>query len=122
MPEIFNRCQEIRKQIPDHVTIVAAAKTRTPDEINQAVDAGINIIGENYVQEAEEVIEILNGIAQWHMIGHLQRNKAKKAVELFDMIETLDSMRLARAVDKRCAGIDKIMPVLVEINSGRETN
>ena len=59
---------------------------------------------------------------QWHMIGHPQRNKAKKAVQLFDMIETVDSWRLAVAIDRHCAAIGKVMPVLVEINSGREAS
>jgi pyridoxal phosphate enzyme (YggS family) len=113
---------EIRKSVPDHVTIVAAAKTRTVDEIKEAIEAGIEIIGENYVQEAEKAISVLGDQAKWHMIGHLQRNKAKQAVQLFDMIETLDSWRLAEVIDRRCAAIGKTMPVLVEINSGREPN
>lgn len=122
MGNIEIRYKEIRKTIPDHVIIAAAAKTRTVDEIKEAIDAGIEIIGENYVQEAEKVISALGDQAKWHMIGHLQRNKAKQAVQLFDMIETLDSWRLAEVIERRCAAIGKTMPVLVEINSGREPN
>ena len=122
MGNIEIRYKEIRKTIPDHVIIVAAAKTRTVDEIKEAINAGIETIGENYVQEAQKAISVLGDQAKWHMIGHLQRNKAKQAVQLFDMIETLDSWRLAEMIDRRCAAIGKTMPVLVEINSGREAN
>jgi pyridoxal phosphate enzyme (YggS family) len=122
MANIEARYKEIKKGIPDYVTLVAAAKTRTAEEIREAIDAGIEIIGENYVQEAEKIINALGDQAKWHMLGHLQRNKVKKAVLLFDMIETMDSWRLAELIDQRCAPIGKTMPVLVEINSGREAN
>jgi len=122
MESIKSRYRKIRESIPDHVTIVAAVKTRTAEEIREAIDAGIQIMGENYVQEAQRMIDVLGQQAKWHMIGHLQRNKVKDAVNLFDMIETLDSWRLAEVIDRRCAAIDKTMPVLVEINSGRETS
>ena len=100
--------------------LVAAAKTREPHEILAAVEAGVQIIGENYVQEVERAYEIIGNRVKWHFIGHLQKNKIKKAVQLFDMIETVDSVDLARAIDSRCAQIGKVMPVLIEINSGRE--
>ena len=122
MANIEAKYKEIRKSIPDYVTIVAAAKARTVEEIKEAIDAGIEIIGENYVQEAEKIINVLGNQSKWHMIGHLQRNKVKKAVQLFDMLETLDSWRLAELIDRQCAAIGKIMPVLVEINSGREAS
>jgi PLP dependent protein len=112
----------IRKTIPDSVEILAAAKTRSLDAVKAAVDAGIRLFGHNYVQEADEMIRGAEIKAEWHMIGHLQRNKAKQAVELFDMIESLDSLRLARELEKRCAQADKEMPVLIEVNSGREEN
>ena len=100
--------------------MVAAAKTRNPGEILQAIEAGIKIVGENYVQEAEPAYEVVGNRAKWHFIGHLQRNKVKKAVKLFDMIETVDSVEIAGEIDKRCAQIGKVMLVLIEINSGRE--
>jgi len=100
--------------------MVAAAKTRQPEEILEAVQAGVEIIGENYVQEAEKAYEVIGSRVKWHFIGHLQRNKVKRAVRVFDVIETIDSVELAREVDKRCAEIGKVMPVLVEVNSGRE--
>jgi len=115
------RC--LRESIPQHVDLVVAAKTRTPEEIEKLIDAGAIFIGENYVQEAQNVHRQLGEKAQqisWHMIGHLQRNKVQNAVEIFHMIETLDSVRLAREINKRCEAIGKEMPVLVEVNSGRE--
>jgi len=111
---------KILSELPKGVQVVAAAKTRQPQEILEVVDAGIEIIGENYVQEAERAYEITGGRAKWHLIGHLQKNKVKKAVKVFDMIETVDSIELAGEIDKRCAQIGKIMQVLVEVNSGRE--
>jgi len=117
---ISNGVKKILDELPEGVTLVGAAKTRTAEEIQEAIDAGVKIIGENYVQEAERAFEIIGRRARWHFIGPLQRNKAKKAVEIFDMIETVDSVKIAREIDKRCKVIGKIMPVLIEINSGRE--
>ena len=102
------------------VELGAAAKARQPEEILEEVEAGVKIIGENYVQEAERAYEAIGNRAKWHFIGHLQKNKVKKAVKIFDMIETVDSVGLAREIDKRCAPIGKVMPILIEINSGRE--
>ena len=113
---------EIRNSLPVGVVLVAAAKTRLPEEVQAAIDAGIKILGYNYLQEAEQMHQIIGDKVQWHMIGHLQRNKVKNAVALFDMIETIDSVKLAEEVNKRCAAINKIMPVLIEINSGKELN
>jgi len=114
--------REFLDTIPTNVMLVAAAKTRTSEEVQSALQAGINIIGYNYVQEAEKMYRVIGNKVQWHMIGHLQRNKVNKAVRIFDMIETIDSVKLAKLVDNRCALEDKIMPVLVEINSGKESN
>ncbi|MFC2070726.1 YggS family pyridoxal phosphate-dependent enzyme [Chloroflexota bacterium] len=110
----------ILDELPEGIDLVAAAKTRQPEEILEAVEAGVSIVGENYVQEAEAAYEAIGNRAEWHLIGHLQKNKVKKAVEIFDMIETVDSVELAREIDKRCRQISKVMPVLIEINSGRE--
>ncbi|MGD9555753.1 MAG: YggS family pyridoxal phosphate-dependent enzyme [Mangrovibacterium sp.] len=112
----------VRQTTPSGVLLVAAAKTRTADEVNAAVDAGIKAIGYNYIQEAERMRPVVSDKVSWHMIGHLQRNKAKKAVQLFDMIETIDSVGLALEVNKQCLVARKKMPVLIEINSGRESN
>lgn len=117
---IKENIRRILEELPEGVELEAAAKARTPEEILEAIEAGLTIIGENYVQEAEKAFKVIGKRAKWHMIGHLQRNKAKKAVKVFDMIETVDSMKLAGEIDKSCQKIDKIMPVLIEINSGTE--
>ena len=112
----------IQQSLPEHVLLVAAAKTRSAEEVRASIQAGIKIIGYNYIQEAERIKQVIDDPVKWHMIGHLQRNKAKKAVELFDMIETIDSVRLAREINKHCAKKGKTMEVLIEINSGKESN
>ncbi len=111
-------------ELPPGVELVAAAKGRSPQEVLEAVEAGVKIVGENYVQEAERVRWLTDGVVgnkvKWHFIGRLQKNKVKKAVKLFDVIETVDSIELAQEIDKRCEQIGRVMPVLVEINSGGE--
>jgi pyridoxal phosphate enzyme (YggS family) len=114
--------RRLLEALPSGVILVAAAKARTPEEVEEALRAGVAYVGHNYIQEVERMIPAVKGKARWHMIGHLQKNKVKKAVKLFDMIETLDSWPLAELIDRRCAAIGKIMPVLVEINSGREAS
>lgn len=111
---------QILSELPPGVDLVAAAKTRKPAEVMEAIEAGIRIIGENYVQEAEDVYAVVGNRIRWHFIGHLQSNKVKKAVTIFDMIETVDSLKIAAEIDKHCSRIGKVMPVLIEINSGRE--
>jgi pyridoxal phosphate enzyme (YggS family) len=117
---IKQNVQQILNELPEGVILVAAAKTREPREIQEAIEAGIRIIGENYVQEAERAYREIGKKAEWHFIGHLQKNKVKKAVAIFDVIETVDSAEIAGEIDKRCAQYSKTMPVLVEVNSGRE--
>jgi pyridoxal phosphate enzyme (YggS family) len=118
---IKENVSKILKGLPEGVSLVGAAKTRTPQEILEAVEAGLEIVGENYVQEAERAFQVVGGKAKWHMIGHLQSNKAKNAVRVFDLVETVDSIKLARAIDRACGNIDKVMPILMEINSGEES-
>jgi PLP dependent protein len=117
---IKDEVRKILQELPVGVRLVGAAKSRGPDEISEAIEAGLEIVGENYVQEAERAYERIGLRAKWHMIGHLQTNKAKKAVKIFDMIETVSSMKLAQEIDRCCEKIGKVMPVLVEINSGEE--
>lgn len=112
--------QALLAELPAGVELAAAAKARTPEEILEAVEAGVRIVGENYVQEAEKAFAVVGRRIRWHFIGHLQKNKVKKAVEIFDMIETVDSFKLAAEIDKRSAEAGKIMSVLIEVNSGRE--
>ena len=126
MPEqshtIEDSVKAILEKIPENVTLVAAAKTRSLAEVRAAVDAGIHHVGYNYIQEALPIIEALGDRVQWHMIGHLQTNKAKYVAELFDMCQTVDSWHLAKYLDHRCEMVGRTLPVLVEINSGEESN
>jgi hypothetical protein len=117
---IRENVKKLLSELPRGVELVVAAKDRTAKEVLEAVAAGIKIVGENYVQEAEKNYSVIENKARWHFIGHLQKNKVKKAVRLFDMIQTVDSMEIAVEIDKRSAQMGKVMPVLVEINSGRE--
>ncbi len=108
-------------ELPNGVEVVAAAKTRTPEEVLSAVQSGIKIIGENYVNEAKTAHELVGQRAKWHFIGTFQKhNVRRKVLEIFDMIESVDSLEIAREIDRRCAQIGKIMPILIEVNSGRE--
>ena len=114
----------IRKEIPDYVTIVAACKTRNADEVLKVIEAGVTDIGENYVQEAQDMYQQLGEKVtkvKWHMIGHLQGNKINKVLPVIDVIQTVDSLKLAEGINARVekAGKD-IISVYVEINSGRE--
>ncbi|MBN2032347.1 MAG: YggS family pyridoxal phosphate-dependent enzyme [Deltaproteobacteria bacterium] len=117
---IRDRVRELLSELPPGVTLVGAAKTRTPEEIFEAIDAGLEIVGENYVQEAERAYHLIGNRVRWHMIGHLQTNKTKKAAMVFDMVETVGSVKLALELDKVCGNMKKIMPILIEINSGEE--
>jgi pyridoxal phosphate enzyme (YggS family) len=119
---IESRIESIIKSLPAGVVLVAAAKTRTVEEVQAAIKAGISIIGYNYIQETERMQSALNQVVHWHLIGHLQKNKIKKAVRLFNMIQTLDSLALAEELNAECAAAKIKMPVLIEINSGREKN
>jgi len=117
---IAENVRTLLAELPSGVELVAAAKTRTPEEILEAVGAGVKSIGENYVQEAAAAVAAVGRDVRWHFIGHLQSNKVKRAVEIFDLIETVDSVELAGEIDKRAAALGIVMPVLVEINSGHE--
>jgi PLP dependent protein len=119
MADVKDKYIEIKKTIPDNITIVAVTKQRTIEEIEEAVDAGITIVGENYVQEAMSKYRHIEGL-QWHIIGHLQRNKVKDVLKIFNCIQSVDSMRLAVEIDTQCAKLSKIMPILIEINIGGE--
>jgi PLP dependent protein len=105
---------------PSSVKLVTVTKTIDPEDIREAVAAGATILGENRVQEAKEKIEQLGSIASWHLIGHLQTNKAKYAVKLFDMIHSVDNIELAQEIDKQAAKIGKIQDVLIEVSIAGE--
>lgn len=120
MSSIGNNVKRILAELPEGVQLEAAAKTRTASEIKEAIEAGVKIIGENYLQEAEEVFPEIGRIVRWHYIGSLQRRKIKKIVRIFDMIETVSSVEFADEINKRAGQLNKIMPVLIEVNSGKE--
>lgn len=107
-------------ELPAGVELVVVAKGREPHQVLEAVEAGVRIVGENYVQEAERAFAVVGDRVKWHFIGRLQKNKVRKAVKVFDMIETLDSLEMAGEINRKCGEIGKVMPVLVEVNSGRE--
>lgn len=123
--DIRENYQKIRAEIPSEVRIVVAAKGRTSAEIEEVIEAGATDIGENYVQEAEIVIKELDSDlvkrVNWHMIGPLQKNKINKALPIFDFIQSVDSLELAKDIDKRVLKSGKkSIPVLLEINIGSE--
>ncbi|MEO6163412.1 MAG: YggS family pyridoxal phosphate-dependent enzyme [Candidatus Binatia bacterium] len=103
------------------VRLLAASKSQPVDSIRAALAAGVALVGENYVQEAEEKKnQLAEAKVEWHMIGHLQRNKAKLAVELFYVVESLDNLALARELDKEAAKRSKIVRALIEVNLAGE--
>jgi pyridoxal phosphate enzyme (YggS family) len=107
---------------PGDVKLVAASKTVETARIREAIEAGVTILGENYVQEARKKIEEIGHGIQWHMVGHLQSNKAKYAVTLFDYIQSIDGISLAREIDRRAAQKGKKVRALVEVNLSGETS
>ena len=134
MPEtIADRIKAIRGRIdaaarrcgrnPNDVRLVAVGKTKPAAMLSEAAAAGATVIGENYIQEAREKFDALIDLPiQWHFIGHLQSNKAKYAVRIFDLIHTVDSEKLAREIDKQAAKAGKKQKVLVQVNiSGEST-
>lgn len=122
MDTIGKSVRRILDTIPADVLLVAAAKTRSLEEVQVAIEAGVTHFGYNYLQEALPIVQSIGKGAEWHFIGHLQRNKAKVVVQNFDMVETVDSLRLAQTLDRHCANLGKKMPILIEINSGSESN
>ena len=121
--ERIRRAADSCNRDPDSIRLVAVSKTVPADTVKAAIEAGAKILGENYVQEAREKFDALvHYPVSWHFIGHLQSNKAKYAVRLFDLIHSVDSLKLARALDKEAKKVDKIQPILIQINiSGEDT-
>jgi pyridoxal phosphate enzyme (YggS family) len=107
---------------PSGIKLLAASKSQSIAQIRAAVEAGIRLFGENYVQEAKAKKEAIKQSIEWHMIGHLQRNKVKQALALFDLIQSLDSLELARELDKEAKKKEreKIVCTFVEVNVGGE--
>ena len=125
------RLEQIRQRIrqaaescnrdADSVRLVAVSKTIAADTVKEAIEAGVTTLGENYIQEARDKFKALVQYAvSWHFIGHLQSNKAKYAVRLFDLIHSVDSLKLARELDKQAGKLDKIQQILVQVNISAE--
>jgi PLP dependent protein len=123
--QIVSACERAGRSVSE-VTLVGASKTVAPAIIESAIAAGLRVLGENRVQEAApKITELRNSISyqhvQWHLIGHLQTNKARRAVELFDVIQSVDSFRLAERLDSIAGELGKRLPVMIEVNLGEET-
>ena len=107
---------------PKEVKLVAVSKTVEAARIKEAIEAGVSILGENYVQEAQKKIEEIGRPVSWHFIGHLQSNKAKYAVRLFDVVHSIDSLHLAEELNRRAEQVNRVIKVLMEVNlSGEAT-
>jgi len=118
---IRNNLSVIRKSVDDNVKIVAVTKKRTISEINEALDAGITDIGESRLQEAKEKIPHLPKNITKHFIGRLQTNKVREVVRLFDVIQSVDSLKLAEKISEECEKIKKTMPILIQVNTSGES-
>ena len=118
--EAMEKAAERVGRRPEEIRLVAASKTVDVERIRSAVEAGITVFGENYVQEAKRKREAIEEPVSWHFIGHLQKNKAKYAVQLFDMIHSVDSIALAEELDKRAGRVSRRMDVLIEVNLAGE--
>jgi len=130
---LVTRIQNIKKRIeeaadrcgrdPSTVRLVAVSKTIPVDRVKEAIEAGVTVLGENYIQEAREKFNRLATYpVSWHFIGHLQSNKAKYAVRLFDLIHSVDSLKLARELNKHAQKNAKIQNILIQINISKESS
>lgn len=106
---------------PENIHLVAVSKTIPANRIKEAIELGVTILGENYVQEARDKFNVLGTYpVSWHFIGHLQTNKAKYAVRLFDLIHSVDTLKLARELDKQAKKVNKFQDILIQINVSKE--
>jgi hypothetical protein len=132
MADVAQNFQTVRERVaqaaeragrnPDDIIVVGASKLVEVARIEQAIAAGLKHVGENYVQEARPKVEAIGGQVTWHFIGHLQTNKARDVVRLFDVVHSLDRMELAKELSKRAVAAGKVMDVFIEVNiAGEET-
>jgi len=131
--DLRQRLQQVRNRMaeaairthrqPEEVTLIAVSKTHPAEIIREAIAAGVTDLGENRVQEADaKITEVGREAARWHLIGHLQSNKTRRAIELFDVIHSLDSAALAQRLDRVCGEVDREeLPVLIQIDLGKES-
>jgi len=130
VPDIADNLAQVQQRIttackraersPEEVQLVAVGKKFTADVIREAADCGLTLFGENRVQEAKAKIPDCPGHLRWHFIGNLQTNKCRDAVALFDMLHAVDSLHLAKELNKRCEQAAKVMPILLEVNVSGE--
>lgn len=125
LAEVYRRIEESARRAgrePSSVKLIAVSKTHPPDMLRRAIEAGACDLGENRVQEADgKILELGREIVRWHLIGHLQANKARRAVMLFDVIHSLDSASLARRLDRLCREVGREqLPVLIQVDLGDE--
>jgi pyridoxal phosphate enzyme (YggS family) len=131
METIKDRLEKVKDRIkkaakncdrnPESISLVAVSKTVSTVNVQKAIEAGVTILGENYVQEArDKIADLMDSPVSWHFIGHLQSNKAKYAVKLFDLIHSVDSLKLARELNKQAQKNGKIQQILVQVNISRE--
>ena len=114
-------CERVDRE-PNSITLLAVTKTQPPEVVSAAAKLGLVLFGENKVQEAKAKIPLCPGNLRWHFIGHLQSNKCRDAVELFKMIQSVDSLPLAREINKRAEQAARTMPVLMEVNVAGEAS
>ena len=123
--KIIDRISEAAQRAgrnPREIKLLAAAKSQSVELVQAAIAAGVRLIGENYVQEAESKRQVISDTVEWHMIGHLQRNKVKAALNTFELIQSLDSMALALELDKEGRRNGKTVSTLIEVNLGDEAS
>jgi pyridoxal phosphate enzyme (YggS family) len=120
---VMERIEKAARKVgrdPNEIKLVAVSKTVEAARIKEAIEAGVSILGENYVQEAQKKIEEVGRPVSWHFIGHLQSNKVKYAIRLFDMIHSLDSIPLAEELNRRAEQADRVIRVMIEVNLSKE--
>lgn len=117
--EIIERAKERAGRKADEILLVGVSKTQPPEKLKEAFNCGIKVFGENKVQELIEKYPLIEG-AKWHFIGHLQKNKVKYIIDKVELIHSLDSNDLAEEINKRAGRVNRIMPVLIQVNIGRE--
>ncbi|MEW6750207.1 MAG: YggS family pyridoxal phosphate-dependent enzyme [Candidatus Latescibacterota bacterium] len=111
------RAAEPAGRSPADITVLAVTKNRSPEEVDEAIACGLSLLGENRVQEAEAKRPQVRGHGQWHLVGHLQTNKARRAVEVFDAVQSVDSLRVAQALDRHAGEAARRLSVLLQVNT-----
>jgi len=121
---VMERMEKAARRVgrnPGEVKLVTVSKTVDVERIREAIEGGASILGENYVQEAQKKIEVIGKAVSWHFIGHLQSNKVKVAVRLFDAVHCVDGMALAEELNRRAQQVERKIPVMIEVNLSGET-